>query len=389
MASLATVASAYKVGIVAAAAYGARYVPSTSGRHMRFSFVVPAHDEEAAIEDTLLSLRSVDYPSSLFDVFVVADNCSDGTADVAAASGATVYRRDDLSRPGKGHALAWAFERLQADRPADDAFVLVDADCRVSSNLLAAIESRLARGARAVQVSYVVSNPESSWRSGLRNLAFAYTNTVLPLGKGTLGLSAGLLGTGMAFSRPLLEECPWRAFSLSEDLEYHLALIDSGERVAFAHEASVASAMPTSAEHAFTQELRWATGRWHALRTWVPRLVRGGFAERDAARTVAALDLVLPPQSLLFAFNIVTLGSAMGLRSRLAGGIAIANLAGQAGSILGAAIVANCPPCVYRALLFAPLMAAQQLRVHARVLAGHGARAWIRSNREPQEANSA
>jgi cellulose synthase/poly-beta-1,6-N-acetylglucosamine synthase-like glycosyltransferase len=356
---------------------------------MRYSFVIPAHDVEAAIEGTLLSLRSIDYPSSLFDTVVVADNCSDRTADVAAASGATVYRRHDLSRPGKGHALAWAFERLQADRPGNDAFVLVDADCRASQNLLGAIESRLVDGARAVQVSYVVSNPESSWRSGLRSLAFAYTNTALPLGKSTLGLSAGLLGTGMAFSRLLLEECPWRAFSLTEDLEYHLQLVDRGERVVFAHEASVASAMPTFAEHAFTQELRWATGRWHALRTWVPRLARSGFANRDAARLTAALELLLPPQSLLLASNILTLGFAVGLRSRLAGRVAVANLAGQAGSIVAAAIIAKSPPRVYRTLLFAPIMAAEQLRLHLRVLAGRGARAWVRTEREPHQNDSA
>ena len=131
----------------------------------RFRFIVPAHNESAGIAETVRSLLEVDYPSQLFDVLVVADNCVDDTAQRARDAGAQVLERQDTTLRGKGYALHHAFERLPQDV---DAVVVIDADTLVSPNILRAFSARLEAGAQAVQADYAVRNPEAA-RPGHRH----------------------------------------------------------------------------------------------------------------------------------------------------------------------------------------------------------------------------
>jgi hypothetical protein len=332
---------AYLLALLAAAARGLRRPPPVTDRRLRFAVLVPARNEEAAIGATLASLRALDRPA---EIIVVADGCTDATAEVAAKAGATVWARPGS---GKGAALAWALGRLPDDV---DAVAIVDADCTVTPNLLTAFEARLTTGAEAVQARNEVANPEASWAAGLRFASLALMNTVRPLGRATLGLSAGLTGTGMAFSTALLQRCPWASSSLVEDREQHLRFVDAGVRVAFAPEAAVRSpAVPTLAR-ARAQQRRWDGGRWALAREWAPRLLR-----RDPARLDAALELIVPPQSVLLAAGVAaTVPRATRRRALVA-------LAGQAAFVLGGLAVVRAPAAVWRSLAFAPLLAADKL----------------------------
>ena len=380
----------YLLGLLAAAGCPEeeRSEPAGTAR-LRFVVVVPAHDEEAGIAATLASLQAQAYPADRFELLVVADNCGDRTAAVARAAGATVWERADRSRRGKGHALAWAFERVLRERPAVDAIAVVDADCEASADLLSAMDLALRRGAPAVQVDYVVSNPSDSSASALRYAAFALINTVRPRGKSRLGLSAGLLGTGMAFTRSLLERQPWTAFSIAEDREYHLRLVMAGERVTLAREASVRGPMPTSLAGASQQQLRWEGGALAALRDWTPKLLGAAVRERDQVRLHAALEPLAPPQSLLAVGHLTLAAGAVGLRSRGAVGLGAINLAGQLSFVLGGLRLTGAPADAYRALALAPILMVQKLALYARLLAGRGPREWVRTERaQAQDALS-
>ena len=356
--------------------------------HLRFVLVVPAHDEEAGIATTLASLQALEYPRDRFEVLVIADNCSDRTGAEAAAGGATVWERVDRTRLGKGHALAWAFERVLRERPAVDAIAVVDADCEASADLLSAMDLALRRGAPAVQVDNVVSNPCDSTASALRYAAFALMNTVRPRGKSRLGLSAGLLGTGMAFTRSLLERQPWTAFSIAEDREYHLRLVAAGERVTLARGASVRGAMPVSLAGASQQQLRWEGGALKAAREWTPKLLKDAVRERDAVRLHAALEPLVPPQSLLAVGHLTLAAGAIGLRSRKALGLAAINLAGQLSFVLGGLRLTRAPTDAYRALALAPILIVHKLALYARLAAGRGPTAWVRTERAPTRSEA-
>lgn len=380
--------NAYLVLLMGAAVRGRRRRPPTAGAgsRLRFAILVPARDEEASIAATLASLRALEYEVERVEIVVVADNCADRTADVADAAGATVWARSG-GEGGKGAALAWALERLAREGPEVDAVVVVDADCAAAPNLLTAVERRLRDGAQAVQVAYGVANPGASSVAALRYASFALVNGVRPLGKAMLGLSAGLFGTGMAFSRELLARRPWTARSLVEDQEQHLALVAAGERVVFAPETCVVSAMPTSLRRSSHQQLRWDAGRAALIRTWTPRLLAAGVRRRDAVQVHAALEPLVPPQSLLLAGNAV--GCLLAARARPGvRRLAVANLAGQAAFVLGGLAIMRAPAPVWRALAFAPALATWKLGLLARLGVGRGPTSWERTEREPQPAEA-
>lgn len=373
-------AAAYSLTLLLAAGRR-RQAPATSGRP-RLAALVPAHDEAASIAATVASLRAVEYPAEAWRVVVVADNCSDDTAGIARAAGAEVIVREDRRGRGKGHALAHGMHLLLAENDRPEAIVVVDADCAVSVNLASAIAAELQQGARAVQVDDTVSNPCASRYSALRFAAFSAINSVRPRGRVRLGLSAGLLGTGMAFSSDLLTKRPWEAFGLAEDAEYHLSLLAGGERVAFAGEASVTSPMPTSFDAATSQQARWEGGRIALVRRWLPRLGVAAVRRRDLACAAAAWELLLPPLSVLVAATGAVTLAAAAARARTAAGIGLLALAGHAAYVLGSLRVVRAPACVYRALLAAPLLALWQLRLLAGIGRRGGGEDWVRTERQ-------
>lgn len=349
---------------------------------LRLAVLVPAHNEEGGIGATLDSLAACEYPAGARRTVVIADNCTDGTAARSALAGIEVWERTDSSQRGKGFALIWALRRLFEEDDSVDAIVMVDADCTVSPNMLRAIDRRLRSGASAVQVDYVAGNPEDSHVSALRFGAFALADTVRFLGKQRLGLSCGLVGTGMGFRRELLERTPWTATGLVEDGEYHLHLVLAGERAEFVPEASVSQAVPTSMRASSEQQARWERGRLQLIRSWSPRLLGAGLAQRDIVRLHAGLECLLPPQSLIAAGNLGSLlaGLLLGYRRLLA--LSAVSLAAQVAFVLAGLRLVRAPAHVYRALLLAPALIVAKIGLYARFLLGRGPTSWTRTERE-------
>jgi hypothetical protein len=292
-------------------------------------------------------------------------------------------RHDEANR-GKGHALNWALDRLPHLYDAADAIVILDADCEPSANLLESFDARLRNGAPAVQARYVVANPAAATSAALRFAAFALMNTVRPLGKDCLGLSCGLLGTGMAFRRSVLERHRFDALSLVEDSELHLRLVAAGERVVFAPEASVRSPMPTTGRASRTQQARWEGGRVELLRKGLP-LLGAGMRQRDPVRLNAWLDHVVPPQSVLALMQLGFVALAAGARSRAGIRLAVVNTALHTIFVLGGLRLADAPTPVYRALAAAPVVIAQKVVVVAGILVSGAPRDWVRTPREVRD----
>jgi 1,2-diacylglycerol 3-beta-glucosyltransferase len=354
----------------------------------RLVILIPAHDEQDGICATLESLLACDYPPGRRRVVVVADNCSDETAARARQTGFEVWERADTVKQGKGFALMWALERLFASPDRFDAVIVFDADCFASQNMLTEIDAALRAGAEAVQVNYVVGNPGDSPASALRFAGFTLMNTVRPLGKRGLGLSCGLFGSGMAFTRELLREEPWTTTGFVEDFEYHLRLVDAGRRVEFLPNAWVRSAMPTSFAGGADQQARWEQGKLHVIRNWSLRLVLSGLVRRDPIRLHAGLEQLVPPQSLIAAGSV---GSALiaplvGSKRLLA--YSLATLAAQSLFVVGGLRLVRAPGLVYRALLVAPVLIARKLGLYLRLLAGAGPSSWVRTEREPSSLGS-
>ena len=276
-----------------------------SSRRLRFDVIVPAHNEAAVIEGVVASLRTLDWPADGFRVLVIADNCTDSTAVLARAAGAEVLERHDTERRGKGYALAFAFQASQAHGWAY-AVVVVDADTEVSPNLLEAFATRIENGAAVIQAHYRVLNSQASWRTRLMAIAMASFHRVRSRARERLRLSCGIRGNGWCITHRLLRQAPYRAFSLTEDIEYGIDLGLAGYRVRYADEANVAATMVSGEQAARTQRQRWEAGRLQLIRSKTPALLRAARGPDGGVCLDLALDLLVLPLSYA-AINVAVL----------------------------------------------------------------------------------
>lgn len=279
--------------------------PPRSSRRLKFDVFVPAHDELHVIQRVVQSLKRLDWPADRFRIIVIADNCTDATATLARDAGATVFERHDPVFRGKGHALAYAFERSAAEAWAD-AVVVIDADSQASANLLESFAARIERGAPAVQAHYGVLNPMASWRTRLMTIATAAFHIVRSRARERLGLSCGIRGNGWCVTHRLLQRVPYQAFSLAEDLEYGIEIGLAGWRVHYADEAHADADMASSVEVANTQRQRWEQGRFQLISGKTPALLRAALAKRSAVCLDLALDLLVLPLSYV-ALSLIVL----------------------------------------------------------------------------------
>jgi len=275
-----------------------------------FDVVVPAHNETAGIANTISSLRKLEWATDRFRVVVVADNCTDDTALIASEAGAVVLERNDEANRGKGYALAHAFHWSRTQGLAD-AVVVVDADTEVSVNMLEAFAIRLNQGECAVQCHYGVLNAGASWRTRLMAIALGSIHKLRSRARERLDLSCGIRGNGWCVTHALLDKLPYRAFSLTEDVEFGVNLGLAGRRVAYCDTAHVNGEMVTTAAAARSQRQRWEGGRFELIRSKVPILLKAAFSDRNAICLDLAIDLlVLPLSYIVLGIAIVCLGAS-------------------------------------------------------------------------------
>ncbi|HLZ31283.1 MAG TPA: glycosyltransferase family 2 protein [Chloroflexota bacterium] len=357
-----------------------RGIPAAT-RIRRFAVLVPAHNEAGVITRVLASLGRLDYPPESVDVCVVADNCDDATAALARARGARVYERFDATDRAKGFALRWLIQQLETEGLTYDAYVVVDADSVLAENFLHAMNARLEGGAQAIQAYYSVLNPGRSSVAGLRYAALAAVHYLRPLGRAYFGLSAGLKGNGMCFTAAILKRFDWRWFTLAEDVEFHLALVEQGVVVRFAPETWVKADMPVTLRQAASQNARWETGRLQLIRRHVPRLLWLGMRGRSWVQLDAAAEQLIPPLSVPFALSAVAVGGALLVGNLGLAAIAAACVIGYVLYLLVALALVQAPFSIYLTLGMAPAYVVWKVALYARSLLSPRATAWVRTAR--------
>jgi 1,2-diacylglycerol 3-beta-glucosyltransferase len=352
----------------------------------RFAIIIPAHDEEILLPALLASCGNLAYPRELFDVHVIADNCTDRTAEAARQYDVVVHERVNEHQRGKGYALAWLIDKLASQDIKYDAYVIVDADTEIAANLLTVFDAHLARGDQAIQCYYGVQNRNQGWTAMLRHVALVLYNGVRPRGRDALGLSAGLRGNGMCFAAPVVERFGWDATTLTEDAEFHLHLLEGGIRVRYAPQTSVTAEMPISLRQARTQNVRWERGRLQLARTQGLSLLFDGLRRRDPRRLDALAELVMPPLSMMGAISVMGLVVSTVFRARTALKVARFVTVGLVCYVFGGLLVAREQPRTYLALLMAPPYAAWKMGIYVISALHIDDRRWLRTERSaPQD----
>lgn len=341
--------------------------------------VVPSHNEELNIARCVASLYAAGHGSISLTVAVIADNCTDRTAEVARQAGARVLERFNDRERGKGYALDFAFRSLIGE--PFHAFLVIDADSEISPNLLLAMSNAFRAGADAAQCRYIVRNSGDSVRTRLMSVALYAFNVLRPRGRHRLGLSAGIYGNGFGLSAATLRAVPYTAASVVEDLEYHLALVRAGRRVQFVDDAAAYGDMPVAGAGVKTQRARWEGGRFRMMFEKAPVLLgevlRGKFALLEPC-----LDLLLLP----LAFHVVLLLLAAATPFRLARDLGVAGLAVVLIHLFAAIRVGGGSLRDVAVLLAAPFYVVWKILLIPRLVrtSGSGA-AWVRTERTPLE----
>ncbi len=272
---------------------------------VKFLIVIPAHNEELFIQRILKSIVEQNYPVELFNIIVVADNCTDNTATIASGENIKVLIRKNTKDFGKGYAIKYALDN--SDSYDYDALFIIDADSVIDKNGLASLNRQILNGKRIIQCNNSVANPDDSWFTQLMNVARTIGNEIQEPAKEKLGLSSHLMGNGMCFTCEIIEKYGWSAFSVGEDWEYYAKIIKEGERISFAQDVRVYHQESTSLKQATPQRIRWSSGRFAVLKQYGFGLLGRGIIERNLLKFDASLPLIFPNPSLAMNFTVLGL----------------------------------------------------------------------------------
>ncbi len=285
--------------------FGKKKSISTNKNLNKFAIIVPAHNEEMLIADLCKSLSQLNYHDSLFAIYIIADNCTDRTAEVCGSYPCKVLVRTDEANSGKGQAINWALSQISLDDY--EAILIVDADNYVDSNLLVELNRLINDGEQAIQCCNSVGNRSDSWFTRLLFISRTINNLLYHHAKYKLGLSSYLMGNGICFTSALIKRKGWTAFSIGEDWEYYAQLLEEDVRIAFAVDAKVFHQESKSLHQATSQRLRWSSGKFQISKKLGLRLLQKGIRNTDWKLIDGSLPLLLPNYSLLVNLSILLL----------------------------------------------------------------------------------
>ena len=267
-----------------------------------FALVVAAHNEEQVIEHMVESLTKLNYPKDKYSIFVIADNCTDKTAEIARNAGAEVFERYNTTERGKGFALEWMFDKIYNMERKYDSVVIFDADNIVDKDFLYHINEQCKRGYKVVQGYIDSKNPNDSWVSYSYSLGFWSTNKLFQVSRYKLGLGCQLCGTGFSVDLDVLREIGWGATCLTEDMEFTMKLCMNDIRVAFAYDAIVYDEKPITFKQSWNQRVRWMQGHADVFCRFFTKCMKKAFKEHSIFPFDCALYLFMP-------IRIITMGA--------------------------------------------------------------------------------
>lgn len=269
-----------------------------SSKFLRFAVAIPSHNEAPVIAHTVSTILDADYPPELLDIYVVADHCTDETAQAARQAGATCLERQDGERSGKGAALSWLLMRIFEKKTDYQAVAIFDADTQVDPAFFRIMNDRLSAGSQVVQGNHFIRNPEDGWFPSLTWAMFLIDNRCQNLGRTNLGLSAKNMGDSICFQSGVLRWFGWGK-GLTEDYAFRQKLLLEGYRIEYEPAAIGNGYAAANWVEARTQRARWLRGTYISSRQSARKMLTTGLKNRDPSLIDGALQALLPSYSTL------------------------------------------------------------------------------------------
>lgn len=245
----------------------------------RFAVMICARNESAVIGDLIDSIHQQTYPGHLVTIFVMADNCTDETAKLAANKGAVVYERFNKSLVGKGYALEALLGHIKADYPEGfDGYFVFDADNILKEDYIEQMNLTFAKGYQIITSYRNSKNYGSNWISAGYALWFLRESRYLNHARSILGNSCAVSGTGFFFSRRIAERVNgWPFHMLTEDIEFSIDQITQGEIIGFCPKAELYDEQPVEFKQSWRQRMRWSRGYLQVIGGYWKPLFKGIF----------------------------------------------------------------------------------------------------------------
>jgi glycosyltransferase involved in cell wall biosynthesis len=305
-----------------------RPLPLPSGEVPRLLFLVPAHNEELMIAGCVRSLLEMSYPQHARQIVVIADNCTDATARIAAEQGAESLIRVEPDFPGKPRAIAWALSKI--DLRERDACVIVDADSTVAPDFASALAELAPLNDIVFQPNNLVLNEFESWLTRLGGLlSRCRFQVTFPL-KQSAGLNCPI-ANGMGIGTDLLMRDGWRSLSITEDSELYAVYTESGVTIRHASAANIFSRESRTLEEGGTQRRRWLAGRIRVIQEWGTRIIRSPRINwHQKLDMFVELGLSSPVLHLMIAFTVAATAflAVSGAAGRWIAFLALASVSG-------------------------------------------------------------
>ncbi len=256
----------------------------SAAKQHKYAVLVAARNEEGVIANLIDSIRSQDYPSELVDIFVVADNCTDGTADTARSHGAVCYERFDKEKRTKGFALQYLVQCIDADYGIEsyEGYFIFDADNLLKKDFVSRMNESFDAGEKIVSAYRNTKNFDDNWISASYGIHWLRTVRFEHRARSLFHLATRIQGTGFLFAAELIKN-GWSYTGLTEDRAFCADAVAKGYKISYNDKAEFYDEQPTDLSIAMRQRIRWAKGHLQAVAETGPKLFSHIFVTHGAA----------------------------------------------------------------------------------------------------------
>ena len=264
----------------------------------KYAILIPGRNEEKVIPHLIASIKGQSYPEELLDIFVIADNCTDNTAQVSRDAGAYhVIERFDKQKIGKGYALDYALNLIKKDFPDNhyDGYFVFDADNLLDENFISEMNKMFSNGHRIITSYRNTKNYGTSWVSAGGSLWYLRESRFLNHPRTIMNTSCAISGTGFLVHHEVLDKIGgWKFFLLTEDLEFSLQQVLEGETICYCNNAILYDEQPVLFSQSWRQRMRWTKGSMQLTRKYFFKMVKGMFDGRGFACFDLAVSTMIP-----------------------------------------------------------------------------------------------
>ena len=274
----------------------------------RLAVIIAARNERTVIGHLINSIQNQNYPQDKLDVIVIADNCTDDTAEICREKGAIVYERNDQSKIGKGYALDYLFKNMMKDGIFEtyEGYFVLDADNLLDENFVAEMNKMFDQGHRILTSYRNSKNYADNWISAGYALWFMREARYLNNPRMRLGSSCAISGTGFLVHRDIIaKNHGWKHHLLTEDIEFTIDSVIAGEKIGYCEYAVLYDEQPTTLKQSWTQRLRWAKGFYQVIAHYGARLWKNIFVSRKKALPCFDMFMTVAPAYLITLLTIM------------------------------------------------------------------------------------